>query len=92
MYYIIKHNLMRVKMKVLLVIDMQKGFIKNKDYQKLSDKIERLVSNGVYDKIIFTKFINDITKNSFYEDKIGWRELKTKEEQGIVLNIPEHSI
>lgn len=47
-------------MKTLLVVDMQKGFIKNDDYLALNNKLADLISNNQYDKVIFTKFINDI--------------------------------
>ena len=71
---------------------MQKGFIKNDDYLALNNKLENLISNNQYDKVIFTKFINDNARNSLYQDKIGWNGLKTKKEQEISLNIPENAV
>ena len=79
-------------MKVLLVVDMQNGFIKNVQYKTLNNKIKSLIVNNSYDKIILTKFINDNEKNSLYQQKIGWKGLKTKEEQEISLDIPKNSI
>lgn len=79
-------------MKTLLVVDMQKGFIKGKSYEKLIDKINDLITNGKYEKVLFTKFINDNARNSLYQDKIGWNRLKTKKEQEISIAIPENSI
>lgn len=58
-------------MKILLVIDMQKGFMKNNKYLELNNKISDLIARSNYDKIIFTKFINEKLKNSLYQDKIG---------------------
>lgn len=43
--------------KLLLVIDMQKGFI-NENTNFLIDKIRDLLNNDYFDKIAFTKFIN----------------------------------
>ena len=79
-------------MKVLLVVDMQKGFIKNKDYWVLSDRISNLVNNGGYDKLIFTKFINDRMKNPLYEDRLNWPGLQTEEEQNFSFLLPQNAI
>lgn len=79
-------------MKTLLVVDMQKGFIKNDDYLALNNKLADLISNNQYDKVIFTKFINDNSNNPLYEQKMGWKRLKTKKEQEISLDIPKNSI
>ena len=37
-------------MKTLLVIDMQKGFMKNDRYKVLNKRIKSLISNSQYDK------------------------------------------
>lgn len=79
-------------MKTLLVVDMQKGFIKGKSYEKLIDKINNLIANGKYENVVFTKFINDNARNSLYQEKIAWNCLKTKKEQEISINIPKNSI
>ena len=51
-------------MKTLLVVDMQKGFIKDDDYLALNNKLADLILNNQYDKVIFTKFMKEIYKNS----------------------------
>ena len=79
-------------MKVLLVIDMQKGFIKNNKYLELSNKINDYISKDNYDKIILTKYINKKSKNPLYQDKIGWTKLTTKEEQDFAINVPKNAI
>lgn len=79
-------------MKVLLVVDMQKGFMKNNDYWVLSDRISNLVNNGGYDKVIFTKFINDRTKNSLYEDRLNWLGFQSEEEQEFSFLLPQNAI
>ncbi len=44
---------------LLLVIDMQKAFI-NDNTKDLVGKIEKLVNENKYDKIIYTRFINSL--------------------------------
>ena len=79
-------------MKILLVVDMQKGFMKNKKYLDLNNKISDYISRSNYDKIIFTKYINEKSKNSLFQDKIGWTKLTTKDEQDFSLHIPKNAI
>ena len=79
-------------MKVLLVIDMQKGFITNKKYLNLNKRINHFILQNNYDKIILTKFINEKSRNSFYQDKIGWNKLTTKNEQDFSITIPPNAI
>lgn len=79
-------------MKILLVIDMQKGFMKNKKYLDLNNKISDYIKRSNYDKIIFTKYINEKLKKSLYQDKIGWTKLTTEDEQDFSLNIPKNAI
>ena len=79
-------------MNVLLVIDMQKGFMKNNEDLKLSNKIDDYVRKNKYDKIIFTKYKNDKSKNPLYQDRIGWNKLTTESEQEFSVNIPHNAI
>ncbi|MBQ3048203.1 MAG: isochorismatase family protein [Clostridia bacterium] len=78
-------------MKVLLIIDMQKGFISNKKYLKLNQKVNDFISKSSYDKYIFTQFINKKSKNPFYQNKIGWQGLTTKQEQDFSVALPKNS-
>ena len=75
-------------MKVLLVVDIQKGFV-NSEYDYLVDKINKYIENNEYDKIIFTKFINN---NPLFSSKLNYVKLKDEEEQEIVVNIPNNSV
>lgn len=79
-------------MKVLLVIDMQKGFMLSDKYIALNDKIKNLINKSNYDKVIFTKFVNNSSKNNFYIDKIGWSGLLSIEEQDFSFQVPENSV
>lgn len=71
---------------------MQNGFINNSRYAKLKDKIEHLINNSNYEKIVFTKYLNDKTKNSFYIDKLNYNRLTTTDEQEICLPMPNNAI
>ncbi len=77
-------------MKVLIVVDMQKGFLNKEEYNKLEQSINKLIKLQLYDKYIFTKFINK--NNSMYEKWIGWKGLSDEKSQEIVVEIPENSI
>lgn len=79
-------------MRILLVVDMQKSFIKMEPYFSLNEKIQSLIDNGNYDKLIFTKFINDKAKNSLFIDRLNWMGLTSLEEQELSLNVPTNSI
>ena len=76
--------------KVLIVVDMQNGFVTKQNYIDLANRINNLISKNEYDKYIFTRFVNK--ENSFYETKLNWHELKDKQSQKICLNIPNNSI
>ena len=59
---------------------MQKGFMKNYKYRQLNKKISKLINTNIYDKLIFTKFLNDELKNKLFQTKLNWYELRTEEE------------
>jgi nicotinamidase-related amidase len=79
-------------MRVLLVIDVQKGFITKPHYRDLVDRLNKFLIENKYDKIIFAKFKNDKSKNPLYIDKIGWDKLTTKEEQDFAITVPKDTI
>lgn len=78
--------------KILIVVDMQNGFMNKPNYIALKDKIEKYIINSNYEKIIFTKYLNDKTKNSFFINKLNYTQLTTTGEQEICLPIPNNSI
>lgn len=76
--------------KVLLVVDMQNGFLNYECYRSLNKKIDNYIKKNDYELIIFTKFIN--TNDSLYEKKLNWFNLKTKQSQEICVYVPKNSI
>lgn len=69
--------------KLLLVIDVQKGFI-NKNTEPYIKEIQKLIESNKYEKIAFTKFINS-EDSSFYK-RLNYKGCMTDEEQSIMLD------
>lgn len=67
---------------ILLIIDMQNGFMKFDRAEKLIEKIKGLIDSNLFDSVIATKFIND--KNSIYEQLFNWKQLEVEEETSLV--------
>ena len=66
---------------ILIVVDVQNGFIQREHTKDLPEKINKLISTGSFDTIIGTRFLN--SDNSVYEKLFNWSSFKTKEEQRI---------
>lgn len=63
--------------KILIVVDVQNGFIKTQEHVDNTNQIVALVKSGKFDKIIATKFLN--YTGSLYEKCFNWYELKTSD-------------
>ena len=72
--------------KVLIVVDMQKGFMTKDIYIELNNKIQNLLDSGCYENVYFTKFIN--TKNSLYQTRLNWFGLTDEESTSLSLDYP----
>jgi nicotinamidase-related amidase len=70
MNFVVRDFVVRDK-NVLIVIDVQKGFI-NTETKEIPEKIARHIENNVYDHLIFARFINN-TETPFYK-KLNWKE------------------
>lgn len=75
--------------KLLLVIDVQKDFIKNTTKEYVS-KIEELVNSNKYENVAFTKFIN--SEDSLWYKKLNYKGCMTKEGQEIVIDTKNHKV
>ena len=69
--------------KLLLVIDVQRGFI-NENTKEVLTKIEEIVHKKKFEHIAFTRFINDIDSNWY--KKLAYKGCMSKEEQEIVID------
>ena len=75
-------------MKVLFIVDVQKGFIK--DFNKhVVENINKLLKNYKFDKIYATKFVN--YKNSQFEKFLNWNRMETDSETKIAVKIPKET-
>lgn len=69
-------------MKILLVVDVQKGFITTPAVTDIKNNIDGLISSGIFDVVISTVYQN-------YNDSpiirlMGWNKLLTQEEQQLI--------
>ena len=75
--------------KLLLVIDVQKDFI-NEYTKPIVSKIEKLINNGQFENIAFTKFINDV--NSIWYKELNYRGCLIEEEQQIAIDTKDYKV
>ena len=75
-------------MKNIIIIDMQKGFMKETNYH-LIEKINNYLKQNNFDNIFFTKCINDC--DSPYTKLLNWSGITMEEEQEIVIDIPQNA-
>lgn len=73
---------------VLILVDVQNGFIHNSENQVMVQKLGQLVQAGIFDRTIATKYIN--TAGSNIIRLMGWTKLLSKEEQTIPDLIRNH--
>ena len=74
---------------LLLVIDLQNAFI-NKNTRNLPSKIEKIIKNNQYDKIVFTRFIN--FDNSIFVKKLKYTRCINEEDRKIVVDITNNKV
>ena len=75
--------------KLLLVIDVQKGFI-NENTKDVLPKIEEMVEKKEFEYIAFTRFINNVDSNWY--KKLAYKGCMNKEEQDIVIDTHDYKI
>ncbi len=73
---------------ILLIVDMQKGFLQSDRTKELLSKVEALLNKNIFDVVIATRFFN--ADNSIFEKSFGWTGLKREEEQEIPLELRKH--
>ena len=76
-------------MNLLLVIDLQNEFI-NENTSKSIENITSLINSNKYDKILFTKFIND-ENNPTYK-KLNYRGCINEESKKISIDIKKYDV
>ena len=80
-------------MRVLMVVDMQRGFIQgNSVYERLKDRIDEYIDREAYDLVVYTKFKNIPHKNSLYVSRLDYAGMRTPTEQSIVVHMSENYV
>lgn len=75
-------------MKVLLIVDMQKGFI-NENNKFLIENIENLLKNQEFDEVFATKFINHSA--SQYVEHLDWNKMKRSGLTEFAISLPANA-
>lgn len=75
--------------KMLVVVDLQRSFI-NENTEFIIDKIKKLVNSNDFDKVIFTKFVNN--EDSIYVSKLNYKGCLTNEEQEIMIDTKDNIV
>lgn len=70
---------------ILLIVDMQNGFILNEQLLELAKDIKELLKRKIFDVVIATRFLN--SDNSTYQRFFNWNGLKTEEERELIYGI-----
>ncbi|WP_104761003.1 isochorismatase family protein [Helicobacter cetorum] len=70
--------------KILLIIDMQKGFMRNETTLSLAQKINALLELDIFELVVASQFKN--TTHSMYEKLFSWTNLKETKEQELAIN------
>ena len=74
---------------LLLVIDLQEAFI-NDNTKIIVEKIRKLVDDNKYDKVVFTRFLNNY--ESIWSKKLNYNECITEESRKIVIETKDNLI
>ena len=75
-------------MNLLLVVDFQKEFINEQTKSSLED-IKNLVNSHKYDKVLFTKFINNENNPNY---KIGWYGCMDEESRKVCMDTTGYDV
>lgn len=73
---------------VLVVIDLQEGFINDKT-MKVANNIRDLLDSEKYDAVIATKFTN--MPGSSFDSFLGWTGMMGEEEKALLPFVEEHA-
>ena len=68
--------------KILLIVDLQKGFIKTTELERLSKRIVELSQSDQFDFVIATRFIN--SPKSPFVSILNWRKMTSSPDTDLV--------
>lgn len=75
-------------MKNLMIVDMQKGLIKENN-RFLIDKINNYLNEESFDNVYYTRFYNH--EETSHSNILDWHKMTTEEEQNICVDVLENS-
>lgn len=73
---------------ILIVVDMQEGFLCDEQTKHLKNCVVELLEKNIFDAVIATRFLNE--KDSIYEKLFDWKQLEREEERSIPKDVMEH--
>ena len=73
---------------ILLIVDMQEGFLCNKQIKETKNRIIELLDKNIFDVVIATRFLNE--KDSIYVKLFHWKDLEKEEDRVISKDIMQH--
>lgn len=73
-------------MKNIIIVDMQKGFITERN-KYLIERINKYLQDNTFDNIYFTKCVNN--EKSPFTTILNWTGVTKEQEQEIVLKLPQ---
>lgn len=74
---------------ILLIIDVQNGFVRNEETKNNANKISDLLSQRLFDKVISTKFLNGV--DSPYYRWLHWPRLFESPDIDLLPSVNEYS-
>ncbi len=74
---------------ILILVDMQNGFSRYEQTQRLADRIEQLLKSKVFDCVAATRFLN--FDNSIYEKLFHWHRLKSEEDRRLCKDFADYA-
>ena len=74
---------------IIIVVDMQNGNMNTPETMEIKNKLSKILSNRVFDKVIATRFI--LGDNSTYEKYLGYSDVRTVQGRSLVCGIVEYA-
>ena len=82
-------NMTPAARKALLLIDFQKGFLRE-GTESLCPDVQKLVSDPCFDLVVATRFKN--RQGSLWSTAIGWNGLLTESDQAFAVSLPTTAV
>lgn len=74
---------------ILVLVDMQNGFSRYEQTQKLVERVEQLLRTKAFDCVVATRFFN--FDNSIYEKLFHWHRLKSEGDRALCRDFADYA-